>query len=219
VTWVQLNEKFSELSFRERALVFGGIFSAVLFVLLQFLVFPVLEKQSALEKQLAQQKSAFVQLTHQYKALQLTIENDPNDALRDEQKALRKNLLDIEMILQDKVSALLSPRQTQDLLRSLLADYKGLTLIEARNLEPKEVVIETKDSLSAADDIHVSVFEHGFEMTLTGSYFETMKYISRLEELNGFYWSNVRYEVLEYPSAEIVIGISTFSINEAWIGG
>jgi MSHA biogenesis protein MshJ len=219
MNWVQLNEKFSALSFRERALVFGGILTGLLFLLVQLFILPVIEKQAALKDQSSLLEQSLKALKSQYSALQVTLKNDPNEALLVEQALLQQSLLDLETVLQDQVATLLSPRQTQDLLRSLLSDYRGLKLVEARNLEPREIVIETKDSSSPADDINVKVFEHGFEMKLTGSYFETMKYIARLEELSGFYWSNVRYEVLEYPKAEILIGIRTLSVDEAWIGG
>lgn len=215
----QLGERFSVLSLRERAFVFAAILVLVLLVSVQFFVLPGLDKQVLIDGRLMQQNLSLTQLKKQNSELRAALLNDPNTQLLNEQAVLLQELSNLEEVFQNKVAALLSPRQTQQLLRDLLSDYHGLRLQGARNIAPREIDIGAKDSASAADDIDVKVFLHGFEMTFTGSYFETMKYIERLEELSGFYWTGLRYEVLEYPKAEVVIGISTLSIKEAWIGG
>jgi hypothetical protein len=122
------------------------------------------------------------------------------------------------------VETLLSPKQTQNLLIVLLADYKGLELVSAMSLGVDVLDFETgndepvNETAAAADDT-TEIYEHGFEMTFRGSYFEAMQYIARLEEMSGFYWKQMHYTVIDYPEAEIFLSISTLSVEEAWIGG
>ena len=56
-------------------------------------------------------------------------------------------------------------------------------------------------------------------MTLEGSYFQTLSFLKRLEDMeSGFFWRSVDYQVTDYPKAQIVIQIMTLSLEEEWIG-
>lgn len=217
--FAKVNESYSALSVRERAMVFAAVLVGLLMLGLQFIVTPLFDEDKKVQQQLVDQKLALGDLSSQYEKLSSLLADDPNDKLREKQRELEQGLADLEDKLKQKIATLLSPKQTQALLRNILADYRGLTLVEAKNLPAKEIEIQAKESDAAADDNQVKLYEHGFEMRLKGTYFETIKYLSRLESLSGFYWRSLSYDVTEYPSAEIVLGISTLSIDEAWIGG
>ena len=217
--FAKVNESYSALSVRERAMVFAAVLVGLLLLGLQLFVTPLFDEDKKVKQQLLDQKLILGDLAAQYQNLSTVLADDPNDKLREKQRELEQGLSDLENKLKQKIATLLSPKQTQELLRHILTDYKGLTLVEAKNLPAKEIQIQAKESDAAADDTQVKLYEHGFEMRLKGSYFETIKYLSRLEGLSGFYWRSLSYEVTEYPSAEIVLGISTLSIDEAWIGG
>ena len=62
------------------------------------------------------------------------------------------------------------------------------------------------------------LFAHGFEMVLSGGYFQTLAFLQHLEAMDGFYWQALDYRVGKYPKAEITIQINTLSLEEDWIG-
>lgn len=215
----QITEGFANLSVRERALVLGAACVATLFLGLQLFVVPLIEEKKSIRDQRAQNTQSVAELSAEIQVLRTRLANNPNDKLRDDIQALEKRNQDLRDNLTERVAALLSPRQTQQLLRDVLAEYKGLSLVSARNMPPSVIEVGTNDPDEAADEKTARVYEHGFEITLTGSYFETRDYLKRLEALDGFFWQRLEYEVVEYPEAKVVLGISTLSVDEAWIGG
>ncbi len=224
MTFDRLNEKFLAFSIRERLLIVSAVLVALFLLLFQLSVAPVLEKKNKLQAATDNQAMMIAELSTKKAELAAVLADDPNIRLKNQNQVLRANAAELNLSLRNKVETLLSPKQTQNLLKELLADYKGLELVSAMSLGVDVLDFETgndepvNETAVAADDT-TEIYEHGFEMTFRGSYFEAMQYIARLEEMNGFYWKQMHYTVIDYPEAEIFLSISTLSIEEAWIGG
>lgn len=220
----RFNEKFLALSIRERLLVVSAVLVALFLLLFQLLVAPVLEQKNKLQASTDNQAMMIAELSTKKAELTAVLADDPNIRLKNQNEVLRANAAELNLSLRNKVETLLSPKQTQDLVKELLADYKGLELVSAMSLGVDVLDFETgnneavNETATAADDT-TEIYEHGFEMTFRGSYFEAMQYIARLEEMSGFYWKQMHYTVIDYPEAEIFLSISTLSVEEAWIGG
>ena len=62
------------------------------------------------------------------------------------------------------------------------------------------------------------VYKHGLEIVFQGDYNSTLSYLRKLEQLPWkFYWEEVEYEVLDYPTAQILVRIHTLSLDKGWI--
>jgi len=224
MTFDRLNEKFLAFSIRERVLIVSAVLVALFLLLFQLSVAPVLEKKNKLQAATDNQAMMIAELSTKKAELTAVLADDPNNRLKNQNQVLRANAAELNLSLRNKVETLLSPKQTQNLLKELLADYKGLQLVSAMSLGVDALDFETgnnepvNETATAADDT-TEIYEHGFEMTFRGSYFEAMQYIARLEEMSGFYWKQMHYTVIDYPEAEIFLSISTLSVEEAWIGG
>jgi len=224
MTFDRLNEKFLAFSIRERLLIVSAVLVALFLLLFQLSVAPVLEKKNKLQAATDNQAMMIAELSTKKAELAAVLADDPNIRLKNQNQVLRANAAELNLSLRNKVETLLSPKQTQNLLKELLADYKGLQLFSAMSLGVDALDFETgnnepvNETATAADDT-TEIYEHGFEMTFRGSYFEAMQYIARLEEMSGFYWKQMHYTVIDYPEAEIFLSISTLSVEEAWIGG
>jgi MSHA biogenesis protein MshJ len=224
MTFDRLNEKFLAFSIRERLLIVSAVLVALFLLLFQLSVAPVLEKKNKLQAATDNQAMMIAELSTKKAELTAVLADDPNNRLKNQNQVLRANAAELNLSLRNKVETLLSPKQTQNLLIVLLADYKGLELVSAMSLGVDVLDFETgndepvNETAAAADDT-TEIYEHGFEMTFRGSYFEAMQYIARLEEMSGFYWKQMHYTVIDYPEAEIFLSISTLSVEEAWIGG
>jgi len=215
------SEAFLSLSLRERGLILFALIASITFASLQLVVVPLIEQQRTFNEQNAQQRERIAELTVEREELKRRIANNPNNRLKADKLVLEGQLEELRQKLSEKVATLLSPKQTQTLLSSLLQDYHGLSLVEARNLPPSIVEVKTEqyDETKDGSKAVITVYEHGFEMVFTGTYFQTRDFLKRLEGLEGFYWDSFRYEVTKYPEAKIMLGITTLSIDEAWIGG
>jgi len=225
--WELLKEKTAGLSVRER-----GIFAATCVVLVIVIwlqvIYTGIEKQ---KKVIDKQKSQLVQksITQSDRLIELSniLAHDPNASLRDRQVQLNKDLLTLRGQIEGRLSHLIAPEKMADVMRQVLSDYKGLTLLSARNLPVEPLQINSKSETQLQQRVDVSgsqtepqavIFAHGFEIVLSGQYFQTLEFLQRLESISGFYWRALSYEVGDYPNAEITLELSTLSLEEDWIG-
>ena len=221
--WHLLREKTAELSLRER-----GIITAVSVVLILFIwsqiVFLPFEKQQKLHKlKIAGLGQDIVTKSDRLSELTRLLENDPNAPLRAKQKSLKLEMAELTTEIEGRLSNLVAPEKMADLMRNVLADYKGLRLLSAKNLpvEPLQIqsmTTQAKPENNEQAEQQTVLFAHGFEMVLSGEYFQTLNFLQHLEAMNGFYWQALDYKVGQYPKAEITIQISTLSLEEGWIG-
>ncbi len=237
LSWQDLNDKTNELSLRERAILASVFVVVVLFIWLQF-VFTPYEKQA---KAITSQKNALMQdkvtQSQRLSELSVILSNDPNKKLREEQAELNGELEAVKSEIESRLSHLIAPEKMADVMQSVLSDYKGLTLLSARNLKVEPLKLpgtaqkdaETSSAVTMItssftqkapepETDSAAIFAHGFEMTLQGSYFQTVEFLQRLETMSGFYWQALDYQVDEYPKAQIKVQISTLSLEEDWIG-
>ncbi|MDX1452180.1 MAG: hypothetical protein R3183_06445 [Oleiphilaceae bacterium] len=220
--WHQLREKTADLSLRERAILAGTGVVLVGVIWAQF-VFTPYEKQQArlsqerqsLTTQIADDSNRLVELT-------AMLANDPNAPLRAEQQRLNDEMEAVKQEIEGRLSSLIAPEEMANVLRGVLSDYKGLELISARNLpvEPLDIkkALGAKSSGAPASSDQAVIFAHGFELVLSGSFFQTLEFLQKLETTKGFYWRMLDYSVTSYPKAKVILQISTLSLDEDWIG-
>jgi len=221
--WSELREKTAELSLRERGILTATFVALVVFVWLQFIFTPIEKIQaqhaktlSSLNQQIASQSDRLVELTN-------LLANNPNQPLWDEQKELKEKMVELRKEIEARLSDLIAPEQMADVMRSVLSDYKGLDLVSARNLPVEPLKLnqseEKKNTPNKEEDKDQAViFAHGFELVLSGSYFQALEFLQHLEEMSGFYWRALDYQVIDYPKAKITVQINTLSLEEDWIG-
>ena len=66
---------------------------------------------------------------------------------------------------------------------------------------------------------NIGVYQHGIEMTFTGSYLDTLGYLKILQNLPwSFYWDDVLFDVDHYPKSTVIIRVHTLSLEEGWLG-
>lgn len=221
--WYQLRDKTADLSLRERGILTGTVAVFFLFLWTQ-LYYAGYEKQ---HQQNLNEKSALTQESVSYgerlAQLAASLEYDPNAILREEQDRLKSSLQGLRVEIENRMSNLVAPEDMANLMKKVLSDFKGLTLLSAKNLavEPLNISMpnrENSDKRSEASGSQAVIFTHGFEMELKGSYFQTIQYLQKLENLSGFYWRMLSYEVGQYPEAIIRIQLNTLSLEEDWIG-
>lgn len=235
--WGELNEKTNNLTLRERGILAGTVIVVVVVAWLQF-YFTAYEKQA---KQLTTQKSALLKdkvvQSQSLAELTITLDNDPNKQLREDQKQIQAELNTLKKEIESRLSNLIAPEKMADVMKLVLSDYKGLKLLSARNLDVKPLTLGSSSANSDAltpsnaqqhasnnevtsvtDQEQAVIFAHGFEMVLRGGYFQTIEFLQHLESMTGFYWQKLDYQVKEYPLAEITVQISTLSLEEDWIG-
>jgi len=121
----------------------------------------------------------------------------------------------VDEVLAERTLRVISPRQMVTVLRDMLGDASGLSLMALRNLG-SEPVLQGADT---AGEGAPRVFRHRVEVVVRGDYFALLGYLERLEGLEWqFQWDALAVETVDYPQAEARLSLSTLSLAEDWVG-
>jgi len=227
----KVNVWFTALSQRERIIVLLALFLVpiYLFVELSFLPAQKQQKLLASQYQTAQQDNLALQL--QSLELQGALNNDPDQKKRDQIAQLHQQIADFDVALQRNLTGLVPPQQMAAMLRGMLSQHQGLTLMSLKNSEPYPLVTVAPID---ADDAEISggqaapskqsvpvLYRHSIEVKMSGSYLATLRYLRQLQGLSQrLFWGGVDIEMSDhYPNANVILNVYTLSFQEGWIGG
>jgi len=221
--WEYLSEKLMAMSLRERGIILATGVVLMVFIWLQFVFMPIEDKQKTYRQSLL--KDAELVESHSLRLTELNalLKLNPNESLQKEQLVLKQSLAKLGQRIEEQLSHLLAPEEMVDVMKQVLADYKGLRLLKARNLpvEPLNLATDStsgSNTDSESDSPNAAVFAHGFEIQLSGDYFQALAFVQYLEGMSGFFWHALDYRVDTYPKAHITIQLNTLSLEEDWIG-
>jgi len=113
------------------------------------------------------------------------------------------------------------------LLEEMLSRSRGLQLLSLRTLPVQR--FETPGTAPAGKggdqtakpapkDPERTVYQHSFEITLQGSYFELHDYLTQLEKLPWqMFWGRISVRTEQYPRLRATLTVQTLSLNKAWL--
>jgi MSHA biogenesis protein MshJ len=113
------------------------------------------------------------------------------------------------------------------LLEEMLSRSRGLRLLSLRTLPVQR--FETpgtapggkggdQTAKPAPKDPERTVYQHSFEITLQGSYFELHDYLAQLEKLPWqMFWGRVSVNTEQYPRLLVTLTVQTLSLSKAWL--
>ena len=189
----KLENKLMALSLRERIII---LFLIVALVLMagQFLVFVPIQANYRVE--LNTQSEAVSRnetLENEYAQLQNYMA-DQTEIL--EVQKLEQELATINSQLDQLGSRMVTPQQMTQLLGEFLTKESKLKVISVEKL-----------AMEAADKNNEGrLVRHRLRITLRGSYFESLRYLQRMEALPWrVYWDKLTYTVENYPEGELSV--------------
>jgi MSHA biogenesis protein MshJ len=210
-----LVERLDGFSLRERALVFGaGV--ALLYVAWQSLLMdPLTLRAKAAEQHLADARRQMT-MSEQIGA---AVAHDPavEAALRN--GALAARLAALDSNLNSVAHGYVAPERMIELLRSLLSEQRGLTLVSLSNLPVESLSLPSaskQTAVIAPDDR--GPFLHPVEMVLEGDYGSVVVYLRALEALPWrIHWQRVELTAGDYPVNRVRIVIGALSLSRYWM--
>ncbi|OQY23842.1 MAG: hypothetical protein B6I37_04710 [Desulfobacteraceae bacterium 4572_35.2] len=229
---VKLNDLFSALSKRERIIVLLALFLIPIYLFAELVFLPAQKEQKLLTTQYQTAQQDVVSLQQQLLELESALNNDPDQGKRDQLASLREQITSFDQSLQRNLAGLVPPQQMAAMLRGMLSQHKGLTLISLKNRVPSALVAvvtpapegkepPTSEELVLSQKTAPVLYQHGIEVQLTGSYLDTLHYLHQLQGLSHrLFWQSVDIEMSDrYPSARVLLNVYTLSFQEGWIGG
>ncbi len=212
--WLSMENRFGEMSAREKALVALCGLVAVGMILFILVLEPEIKDVNNSEKQLSQLKLANQKTESDTLRIQAQLKKDPNAEVEQELKRLLAESQRLSAQLSEIVEHLITPTEMAELLEKVLAHEKGIHLVSLQTL-PAEP-ISNDDNTSQYSGYYV----HPVRMELSGDYFSISNYLNKLENLPAsYYWRSFSYKVDEYPKATLVVEVYTLGSKEAFIGG
>jgi MSHA biogenesis protein MshJ len=210
-----LVERLDGFSLRERALVFGaGV--ALLYVAWQSLLMdPLTVRGKAAEQHLADARRQMT-MSEQIGA---AVAHEPavEAALRN--GALAARLAALDSNLNTVAHGYVAPERMTELLRSLLSEQRGLTLVSLANLPVESLSLPSASKQAAViapDDR--GPFLHPVEMVVEGDYGSVVVYLRALEALPWrIHWQRVELVAGDYPVNRVRIVIGALSLSRYWM--
>ena len=223
--WRKLAARFDALKPRERVLVVVGLVVGVALLFDALALQPLQARRKQLERQVAESRST-IKIAEAVLAGQVPIV-DPDDVRRSYRNALRQQLAEIDQSMQGLQRGLVPPERMAKLLEEMLSRSRGLQLLSLRTLPVQR--FETPGTAPAGKggdqtakpapkDPERTVYQHSFEITLQGTYFELHDYLAQLEKLPWqMFWGRISVQTEQYPRLRATLTVQTLSLNKAWL--
>lgn len=210
--WNQLNDKFTDLSPREKWLISLGGLVGLFFIILTLLIDPALSVNRTQQQQVKIESSQQQRLQSEIEVAQQRLTLDPDREIDAELSKLSEQSQTLALKLSEIVGGVLTPSDMAELLEDVLASQSNLKLISLESL-PAEPII-------TAEKTEVGYFVHPVRIELTGKYFDIQQYMAKLESMKvDYFWRDLHYQVETYPMARLVLIVHTLGTRQEFIGG
>ncbi|EIW7864406.1 type II secretion system protein M [Vibrio parahaemolyticus] len=212
--WSSLEERFGDMSAREKMLVALCGFVTVVMLLFTLVLEPKLNQISNNERQLSNLKQSNQKTEIDILRVKAQLKKDPNADIDLEISNLLTESQHLSMQLSQIIEHLVTPSQMAGVLESVLEQQSGIHLVSLQTL-PSEPITEDKEASQ-----YSGYYVHQVRMELTGDYFSIANYLNKLESLPAsYFWRSFSYKVEEYPKAKLVLEVYTLGSREEFIGG
>ncbi|EHH3741394.1 type II secretion system protein GspM [Vibrio parahaemolyticus] len=212
--WSSLEERFGDMSAREKMLVALCGFVTVVMLLFTLVLEPKLNQISNNERQLSNLKQSNQKTEIDILRVKAQLKKDPNADIDLEISNLLTESQHLSMQLSQIIEHLVTPSQMAGVLESVLEQQSGIHLVSLQTL-PSEPITEDKEVSQ-----YSGYYVHPVRMELTGDYFSIANYLNKLERLPvSYFWRSFSYKVEEYPKAKLVLEVYTLGSREEFIGG
>jgi len=222
--WKKLAVRFEALVMRERVMVLAAVVVGTAFLFDTFGIRPAEVRMKRLVQQVAEArqniKVAETTLTSQDAIA------DPDTVKRSYREALRKQLAEIDQSMLGLQRGLVPPEKMAKLLEEMLARSGGLQLVSLRTLPVQRIDTQNtapakpgdKPSKTGPRESERTIYQHGVEVTLQGSYPDLLEYLAQLEKLSWqMFWGRISMDTEQYPRLRVTLIVQTLSLNKAWL--
>ncbi|MCC7484204.1 MAG: type II secretion system protein M [Burkholderiales bacterium] len=222
--WRKTAARFDALARRERVLVFAAAIGGALLVFQAAAIDPLLERQKRMRQELAEARQSIRTADGLLKVRESRA--DPDALRRSYRDELRRQLsgMDAEMLALKK--RLVPPERMVRLLEEVLARSRGMRMVALRTLPVRRfdspgaapAAAGGKAAKPAPADPERSIYQHGVELTVQGSYGDLHDYLARLERSPlGMFWGRLSIDATAYPALRATLTVHTLSMSKAWL--
>jgi MSHA biogenesis protein MshJ len=220
--------QFKALNTRERLLTIAAFLGVIYFIFDFALIRPQTTQAKELRQKITQQEAELAAAAQTLQALSAVSAADPLARQRAQRDAMRATFADAEALM-GRVAV---DVRMGDVVRAMVAAKPGLTLVSLRTLPaelfyqppappapaagasaPTSAAAPGAPAAATAASVTVpTLYKHGIEVTVQGSYPALVAYMQQLERNGGsMFWGNVTLDVVGHPEARLKMSVYTLS--------
>jgi MSHA biogenesis protein MshJ len=220
--WRKLAARFDALMVRERVLILIGVVVGTGLLYNELALQPLEARKKRVERQIAEAR-------HNIKLAEVVLSAqepvaDAEAVKRAYRDALRKQIAELDQSMQGLQRGLVPPERMGKLLEEMLSRSRGLQLVALRTLPVQRIdaaAVTPAGKPAAkpgAKESERTVFQHGFELTLQGSYADVHGYLAQLEKLPWrMFWGRITVSAENHPRLRVTLTVLTLSLSKAWL--
>ncbi len=216
ITW------FDARNAREKAILGVAVIGCVLILGSDTWVWPAFAKIRALSVETQQKAQMVAEAKIQLVQLEKQVA-DPDARARAKLEQLNKELAVQEPMLRKVQASLVPAEQMAQFLKGLLARSHALQLLSLKTMSPVPVDSalagqEGLTSPAASPTTKASLYKHGVEIVVSGSYADLLRYLSDLENApQKMMWAHMALQSNEYPRSTLTLTMYTLSLDKTWL--
>jgi len=217
--------QFNALNTRERLLTIAAFLGVVYFIFDFALIRPQTAQSRELRQKIEKQDAELAAAAQALQALSAASAADPLASQRAQRDAMRATFAEAEALM-GRVAV---DVRMGDVVRAMVAARPGLTLVSLRTIPAEQFYQPPAPPAPAAGAsapapaaaasapiapamIVPTLYKHGVEVTVQGSYPALVAYMQQLERNGGsMFWGNVTLDVVGHPEARLKMSVFTLS--------
>jgi MSHA biogenesis protein MshJ len=222
--WRKLAQSIDARTLRERVIIFVMAVLVLVTLINTTLIGPQYDEQKKLTDRIKQQASTIngMQTDIQKKMLLQSVGVDTPSKVR--LRSLSEQSAQMRTALQDTQKGMIPPDRMASLLEGILKQQGKLMLVSLKSLPATNLIAPIVDAAKPADKTNDgksgggSIYTHGMQITVRGSYLDMMTYLAGLEASPWhLFWSKVQFNTADYPESTLTLTLYTLSLDKAWL--
>jgi MSHA biogenesis protein MshJ len=203
-------ERIDAATLRERVLIFLSLTLVLVFAVNAIVLEPLRTKQKRFATETAQRQKELSAVQGEVQRLARDVQVDPDAGNRAKLAELREQLAQLDARIAQEQRRFTPPERMRALLAEMLQRNKAVVLVDLRSLPVSPVGVERAGG--------GTLYRHGMELTLSGTYLELYEYLRALESLpTQLYWRQATLSVGEHPQVTLKLVAYTVSFDRTWL--
>ncbi len=216
-TYYKQAARFDAMTLRERALISAALLGILLMIWNVLLLGPLNTREQALQSELDE---ISVNMKSTADAMEQAME--PRNTALAQLKLVQAELADVDQQLSTTIAGMISPQHMAEVIRDVLHQQQGLTLISLRNQPVTPLIFSATPQSTNVTPISTGKngpYVHPLQVVVEGSYMDIVAYLKALETMKWHvYWNRLELQTKHYPTNRVQIDMSTLSLDETWLG-
>lgn len=206
--WQGWEQKFIELTQREKVILFLAALFLAGYGLFILLIEPAMAEVERIERQRKNTEGELLSVNSQIVEIERALTLDPNEKIKQEITVIQQQIAELDAELDEVMTEYVAPERMAMALTNLLATANDVRVVGMEVQPPQRVQNEVDEGLP-------NFFRHQFKVELQGDYFALMQFVARVSDNDSqFNVQNLNYQVVEYPTALMTLTLITVSDNE-----